>query len=158
MTRRALLLLPLAAAAQDGFPPSAPGGLALHGVAARRYLGFRVYEAALYVAAPAARPEHVADPALILVRYHRRVALADVRRAWLPSLGEPLDPGFDAWLRDISPGNEESYAFSRTGARLEGPGRLALNLPPGPFTTMLRASWLGTEAPPALRAGWFPGI
>lgn len=157
MTRRALLLLPLAARAQDGFPPTAGGGLALHGVAARRYLGFRVYEAALYLAAPAARPEQVSDPALILVRYLRRVALADVRRAWLPSLGEPLDPGFDAWLRGLSPGDEEHYGFTREGARLQGPGRAPLHLPPGRLTALLRASWLGPEAPAALRTGWFPG-
>jgi len=153
--RRALILLPLVARAQDGFPPRAPGGLELHGVAARRYLGFRVYEAALYLAAPAAVPEQVADPSLVLVRYLRRVVLADLRRAWLPSLGEPLNPGFDAWLRELSPGDEEHFAFTPAGARLEGPGRHALHLPPGPFTTMLRASWLGAEAPAALRQGWF---
>ena len=154
MIRRALLLAPLPAAAQDGFPPTLPGGLRLHGVAARRYLGFRVYEAALYLAAPASRQEQVLDPSLIHVRYLRRVGLDDVRRAWVASLGE-LDPGFDAWLRAIAPGDEERYGF-RAGALLEGPGRAPLRLAPGPAATALRASWLGETAPAALTRGWFP--
>jgi len=155
MIRRGLLLAPWAVAAQEGLPARLDN-LALHGVAARRYLGFRVYEAALYLSQPAATPEQVADPAAILVRYQRRVALADVRRAWLPSLGDQLEPGFDAWLRDIAPGDEEIYTFTAQGARLDGPGRPPLQLPPGRFTTRLRGAWLGPEAPPALRAGWFP--
>jgi hypothetical protein len=151
MKRRALLLAPGLAWAQDGFPPSAEG-LRLQGVAARRYLGFRVYEAALYLA----RPVRDADPALVWVRYLRRVALDDVRRAWATSLGETGWEDFAAWLRPIAPGDEERYAFRDGAAVLEGPGRPPLRLPPGGISTMLRASWLGATAPAALIRGWFP--
>ncbi len=155
MIRRALLLAPLAAMAQDGFPPALPDGLRLHGVAARRYLGFRVYEAALYLAAPAATQREAVDPAVVHVRYLRRIGLEDVRSAWVASLGT-LQPGFDAWLRPLADGDEERYGFRAGAALLQGTGRAPLNLPPGPAATMLRASWLGGIAPAALTRGWFP--
>lgn len=158
MRRRAVLLaaLPGAAMAQDGFPPALPEGLRLHGVAARRYLGLRVYEAALYLGRPATSPAGAVDPALIWVRYLRRVGLDDVRRAWASSLGEDMAPEFEAWLRPIAAGDEERYAFRDGACRLEGPGRSPRVLAPGPFTTMLRVSWLGPAAPAALIRGWFP--
>ncbi len=155
MIRRALLLAPLCATAQDGFAPTRPNGLRLHGVAARRYLGFRVYEAALYLATPATRQDQAVDPALIHVRYLHRITLADVRRAWVASLGE-LAPDFDAWLRPIAAGEEESFGFRAGAAFLEGPGRAPRQLAPGPAATALRASWLGGTAPAALTRGWFP--
>ncbi len=158
MRRRAVLFTALAGAAtaQDGFPATTTGGLRLHGIAARRYLGFRVYEAALYLARPAAALAEVSDPALIWVRYLRRIGLDDVRRAWVASLGEGMDREFDTWLRALAPGDEERYGFQDRSCRLEGPGRPARLLAPGPFTTMLRSSWLGPEAPAALIRGWFP--
>lgn len=146
MMRRALLMVPVAASAQET--------LVLQGTASRRYLGFRVYEARLFLPRRAASPAEAADPCEIRVRYLRAVALADVRRAWEASLGA-LDPGFDAWLRPLAEGDEERYAFSTQGAWLAGPGRPPVRLAAGPAAAALRASWLGPQAPAALLRGWF---
>ena len=147
MRRRALLLAPLAAAAQEG--------LVLQGTAARRYLGFRVYEAQLFLPRRAATPAEAADPCEIRVRYLRRGRPR--RRA--PGLGGSLgalDPGFDAWLRPIADGDIERYGFTPQGARLEGPARPPLHLAAGSAAAALRAAWLGPQAPVALLRGWFP--
>jgi hypothetical protein len=146
LIRRALLLAPVAAAAQ---------GSVLQGTASRRYLGFRVYEAQLFLPCRAATPAEAADPCEIRVRYLRAVSLPDVRRAWEASLGA-LDLVFVAWLRPLAEGDEERYGFSDQGARLEGPGRPLARLATGPGTAALRASWLGPQAPAALLRGWFP--
>ena len=147
MMRRALLLAPVAAAAQ----PS----LVLQGTASRRYLGFRVYEAQLFLPHRVATAAEAADPCEIRVRYLRAVGLADIRRAWATSL-DPLQPAFDAWLRPIADGDEERYGFIPQGARLEGPGRPPLRLPAGAAAAALRDAWLGAQAPAALLRGWFP--
>lgn len=147
MIRRAFLLAPMGASAQ------AP--LVLQGTATRRYLGFRVYEARLYLPRRAMTPAEAADPCEIQVHYLRAADLADVRRAWVASLGA-LDTAFDAWLRPLTAGDQERFAFSSDGAWLQGPGRPAALLPPGRATAALRASWIGPQAPAALTRGWFP--
>lgn len=147
MRRRALLAAPIAVAAQEG--------LVLQGTAARRYLGFRVYEAQLFLPRRVATAAEAADPCEIRVRYVRAVALEDVRRAWGASL-PGLDPRFDAWLRPIAVDDEERYGFSAAGAQLLGPGRAAALVPAGPAAQALRAAWLGPQAPAALLRGWFP--
>jgi hypothetical protein len=131
----ALLLLglapaPAAAAAQD-FPPAAEAAgrrLLLNGVGTRRYLGFEVYRAALYLERPSGDAAAVlASPEvkLIRVRYARDVGLDAVSAAWEGAFaaacgggGCPVPEPLRRWLRPIAAGDEEAYLFLPDAAEL----------------------------------------
>jgi len=123
-------------------------------------LRIEVYRAALYLPAPlreAAAILALRAPRLIEARYRRAVPLEGVRAAWAESLG-PLPPGFEAWLRPIAAGDVERQIFLAEGARLEGPGRPAAELPGAAFARALLGCSIGPAAPTgALRRGLLGG-
>ncbi len=164
--RRALLALaalaPARAAAQDAFPPVAEAAgrrLVLNGTGARRYLGFEVYRAALYLEARSADPDAIlasAGARLVEVRYRHAVGLDGVGAAWEESFaracGCPMPEAFRRWLRPITAGDTERYLFSGPDAYLSASGGAEARIP-GASRTLLSAWIAPAVAPEGLRRG-----
>jgi len=168
----ALLLLGLAAApaAAQGFPPvteAAGRRLLLNGVGARRYLGFEVYRAALYLerrsgdaAAILASPE----AKLIRVRYARDVGPDAVAAAWEEAFAQacgsgcPVPEPLRRWLRPVAAGDEETYLFLPDAAELSAKGAAPARVPGAAASRTLLATWIGAHPPTAaLKRGLLGG-
>lgn len=164
--RRALVALavlaPARAAAQDGFPPVAEVAgrrLVLNGTGSRRYLGFEVYRAALYLEARSTDADAIlASPGakLVDVRYRHAVGVDGVSAAWEDSFARacrcPVPEAFRHWLRPIAAGDAERYLFIGPDAYLWASGGAEARIP-GASRTLLSA-WLAPGvAPDGLRRG-----
>ncbi len=161
ITRRCLPALApvfLSGVAQaSGFPPAqdhAGTPLLRNGEGARRYLGFAVYRAALYLPQPMRDPAAIlaaAKPWLILLRPERAVPRATVLEAWRQAYAannaQPAPAALLGWAQAAEPGAAEEYAGSAAGARLAGPGRQDGWLPGAGAARELLATWLGTAPP-----------
>ena len=168
MRRRAILALvplglacaPVGAAAQD-FPRVAEAAgrrLLLNGVGARRYLGFEVYRAALYLERPSGDAAAILASAgvkLIRVRYARDVGLEAVTAAWEEAFaaacggGCPVPEPLRRWLRPIAAGDEETYLFLPDAAELSAKGAVPARVPGAAASRMLLATWIGAHPPTA---------
>ena len=170
MRRRGVLALAAAGAtapagaAEPEFPDALSTGgarLVRNGIGERRYLGVLVYRAALYLPAPMREARAIlaaTGPKLLRLRYARAVPARVALDAWQESYAGncrcPAPPALLDWVRDVAPGDAETYAFAAEQARLSGPGRADVVLAGAASAHDLLASWLG-PAPPteALRRG-----
>ena len=177
MRRRAILALvplglacaPVGAAAQD-FPRVAEAAgrrLLLNGVGARRYLGFEVYRAALYLERPSGDAAAILASAgvkLIRVRYARDVGLDSVTAAWEEAFaaacggGCPVPEPLRRWLRPIAAGDEETYSFLPDAAELSANSAAPARVPGAAASRALLATWIGAHPPTAaLKRGLLGG-
>ena len=161
---------PAIAAARD-FPPVAEAAgrrLLLNGVGARRYLGFEVYRAALYLERPSGDAAAIlASPEvkLIRVRYARDVGLDAVAAAWEEAFaaacaggGCPVPEPLRRWLRPVAAGDEESYLFLPDAAELSARGAAPARVPGAAASRTLLATWIGVRPPTAaLKRGLLGG-
>ncbi len=170
----ALLLLglaPVPAATAQDFPPVAEAAgrrLVLNGVGARRYLGFEVYRAALYLERPSADAAAIlASPGLklIRVRYARDVGLDAVAAAWEEAFAAacgggacPVPEPLRRWLRPVAAGDEETYLFLPDAAELSANGAAPVRVPGAAASRTLLATWIGPRPPTAaLKRGLLGG-
>ena len=155
-----LACAPVGAAAQD-FPRVAEAAsrrLLLNVVGARRYLGFEVYRAALYLERPSGDAAAILASAgvkLIRVRYARDVGLDAVTAAWEEAFaaacggGCPVPEPLRRWLRPIAAGDEETYLFLPDAAELSAKGATPACVPGAAASRMLLATWIGAHPPTA---------
>ena len=177
MRRRAILALvplglacaPVGTAAQD-FPRVAEAAarrLLLNGVGARRYLGFEVYRAALYLERPSGDAAAILASAgvkLIRVRYARDVGLDSVTAAWEEAFaaacggGCPVPEPLRRWFRPIAAGDEETYSFLPDAAELSANSAAPARVPGAAASRALLATWIGAHPPTAaLKRGLLGG-
>jgi hypothetical protein len=164
-----LACAPVGAAAQD-FPRVAEAAsrrLLLNVVGARRYLGFEVYRAALYLERPSGDAAAILASAgvkLIRVRYARDVGLDSVTAAWEEAFaaacggGCPVPEPLRRWLRPIAAGDEVTYSFLPDAAELSANSAAPARVPGAAASRALLATWIGAHPPTAaLKRGLLGG-
>ena len=163
-----LASVPATAAGQD-FPPTAEAAgrrLLLNGVEARRYLGFEVYRAALYLercSGDVAAVLASLEVKVIRVRYARDIGLDAVAAAWneasAAACGGCQVPELRRrWLQPIAAGDEDSYLFLPDAAELSAKGAAPARVPGAAASSALLATWTGARpSTAALKRGLLGG-
>ena len=167
LTRRIVLTaLPAtpALAQASEFPPTvtaAGQALVLNGLGSRRYLGFEVYRAGLYLGSRSSDAAAIlAAPGakLVLLRYRRDVPLDAVQKAWDAAFADacrcpPPEP-LRAWMRPVMAGDTERYLILPDAADLAANALPPVRVPGAQAARILLSTFIGSAAPTAaLRRG-----
>ncbi|WP_426956029.1 chalcone isomerase family protein [Muricoccus radiodurans] len=144
--RRALLLSLLAtsAVAQEPVAEAAGRRLVLNGTGVRRFFGFQVFRAWLYLEARSSEGAAIiASPGVKLIRsrYLRDVPRDRAEGEWESGFsrhcGCPMPPAFRARLRDLQEGETETWLYTPAGADVFYNNEPPVRLPPAQATRML---------------------
>ncbi len=154
-TRRAALALlatPAIARAQEPTAEAAGRRLVLNGTGLRRFLGFEVFRAWLYLEAPSRDAAAIlASPGVKLVRsrYLRDVPRDRAEPEWERGFAKhcrcAMPPAFRARLRDLRAGEGETWLYTQAGAEIAFTGEAPVRLPPREAGLML-AGLIGPDA------------
>lgn len=155
--RRALLAalavpLPVAAAAQAPALEAAGRRLVLNGTGVRRFFGFEVFRAWLYLEARSGDGAAIIASSgvkLVRSRYLRDIprdrAEGEWERGFARHCGCAMPPAFRARLRDVREGEMETWLYTAQGAAVSFDGEPPVRLPLREATLLL-AGLIGPNA------------